>query len=168
MKNFTKTFNDEIKNLNMIKDKNMQIFDYGIMIKDLLHFKNYEKASKRLKYLWNEKDNMPKSFQKFLKKLKKNFNSYMRHLKNKELAATNNAIENFFGVVFPDKLKKLFKTVKGVEIFITLHTKRWNERIKNNAVEYGQKYQLFKQIQKSFQTKKHIMWIFYTVLFLNI
>ena len=77
MKNFTKTFNDEIKNLNLTKDENMQIFNYGIMIKDPLHSKNYEKASERLKYLWNEKDNMPKSFQKFLKKLKKNFNSYM-------------------------------------------------------------------------------------------
>ena len=32
----------------------------------------------------------------------------MGHLKNKKPAATNNAIENFFGVVFPDKLKKTF------------------------------------------------------------
>lgn len=157
MKNFSETFNDEIKKLNLDKIEDMQIFDYGIIIKDLLYSKNYEKALKRLKYLWNEKNNMPEPFQKFLKKLKKNFNSYMGHLKNKKLASTNNAIENFFGVVFPDKLKKLFKTIDGVEIFLTLHIKRWNERVMNNAVEFGKKYQNFKQAQKLFQTKTSIM-----------
>ena len=51
---------------------------------------------------------MPKSFQKFLKKLKKNFYGYMGHLKNKKIASTNITIENFFRVVFPNKLKKNF------------------------------------------------------------
>jgi len=157
MKNFSKTFNDEIKKLNFDKSEDMQIFDYGIIIKDLLYSKNYERAKKRLKYLWNEKNNMPESFQKFLKKLKKNFNSYMGHLKNKKLTSTNNVIENFFGVVFPDKLKKLFKTINGVKTFVTLHVKRWNERIINNAVEFGKKYQIFKQTQNLFQTKMPIM-----------
>ena len=157
MKEFSKTFNDEIKKLNLTKNGDIQIFDYGITIKDLLYSKNYKKAVNRLKYLLNEKNNMPKSFQKFLKKLKKNFKGYMGHLKNKKIASTNNAIENFFGVVFPDKLKKLFKTVNGVKTFLTIHVKRWNERVINNTVKFGKKYQIFKQIQKSFQTNKLIM-----------
>jgi len=65
-----------------------------------------------LKYLWNEKGNMPESFQDFLKKLKGNFNSHMAHLENKKLSSTNNTMENLFRIIFPDKLKKLFKTVK--------------------------------------------------------
>jgi hypothetical protein len=129
--------------------ENMRIFDYGLIIKDLLHSKNYEKAEKRLKYLWKERNKMPQAFQKFLKKLKNNFNSYMGHLKNKKLASTNNAIENFFKVVFPDKLKKLFKTTTGVNIFVSLQVQRWNERVIHNAVEFGKKYQILKQHQKS-------------------
>ena len=69
MKEFSKTFNDEIKKLNLTKNGDIQIFDYGITIKDLLYSKNYKKAVKRLKYLWNEKKNNAHvyiSLQKFI------------------------------------------------------------------------------------------------------
>ncbi|MDR2624617.1 MAG: hypothetical protein LBC39_08680 [Methanobrevibacter sp.] len=89
---------------------------------------------------------MSDSFHEFLRKLKENFNSYMAHLKNKKLSSTNNAMENFFGIVFPDNLKKSFKTVKGVETFVALHIKRWNDRIIKNVTEFAKKYQILKKL----------------------
>jgi hypothetical protein len=67
---------------------------------------------------------MPESFQGFLKKLKENFNSHMTHLKNKDLSSTNNSMKNLLRTIFPDKLKKLFKTVKRSEIFLYSNVKR--------------------------------------------
>jgi hypothetical protein len=146
MKSFSKTFDSEIKKLNFDTVEDIRIFDYGIMIKSLFYSKNYQKAKKILKYLWNEKNNMSDSFHEFLKKLKENFNSYMAHLKNKKLSSTNNAIEKFFGVIFHDKLKKLFKTVKRVKKFVTLHIKRWNDRIIKDVIEFTKKYQILKKL----------------------
>jgi hypothetical protein len=48
----------------------------------------------------------------------------MAHLKNKDLSSTNNAMENLLRTIFPDKIEKLFKTVKKVEIFLSSHVKR--------------------------------------------
>jgi hypothetical protein len=47
------------------------------VIKSLFYSKNYQKAKKTLKYLWNEKNNMPESFQEFLKNIKRKFQQFV-------------------------------------------------------------------------------------------
>jgi transposase-like protein len=148
MKSFSKIFNDEIDKLKLDNYEEIRILDHGLVIKELLYTKHYERAVKLLKYLSKYTKEMPESFNKFLNKLRKNFDPYMAHLKDKKLASTNNAMENFFGVTFPSQLKNKYKTVKGVEIFLTLHIKRWNDRVINEAVKFGQMCLFIKKFNK--------------------
>lgn len=66
MKSFSKIFDNEIKKLKFDTVKDIRkYFDYGTLIKSLFYSKNYQKAGKIVKYLRNEKINMPESFQDF-------------------------------------------------------------------------------------------------------
>jgi hypothetical protein len=53
-----------------------------------------------------------------LNKLEPNFDGYMRHTQYDFLPATNNAMENYFGVSLPRHLKKVYKAESGVTMYL--------------------------------------------------
>ena len=129
IKNFNEAFDEVLKNKKLTEDELRQIIDYGTEIQDMLYSTTYERAEKRFNQLLGEIAKFPLKFQKFLKNMKPVFREFMGHLKNKKLESTNNAMENFFGVNFPKKLKYLFKTVSGVKDQLTIKAHNWNKKI---------------------------------------
>ncbi|MBQ6629971.1 MAG: hypothetical protein IJH65_14285, partial [Methanobrevibacter sp.] len=69
-----------------------------------------------------------KEIQKFIKKLSKDFETTINHIKNPEIPSTNNLIEGFFKTTFPGKIKKIYRTDKGLRIRLKLSQLRWTKR----------------------------------------
>ncbi|MDR3291369.1 MAG: hypothetical protein LBT10_04380 [Methanobrevibacter sp.] len=63
-----------------------------------------------------------------LNKLEPNFDDYMRHTQYDFLPATNNVMENYFGVSLPKHLKKIYKTDSGVTMYLDLQREKWEKK----------------------------------------
>jgi hypothetical protein len=50
----------------------------------------------------------------------------MRHLEFDFLPTTNNKMENYFGITLPIHLKKIFKTIEGITIYLDLQRVKWD------------------------------------------
>ena len=46
-------------------------------------------------------------------------------------------MENFFGVVFPKRLKHMFKTASGVRNYLTIKAHNWNEKVTGELKQTG-------------------------------
>ncbi|GHU05472.1 hypothetical protein AGMMS49960_21880 [Betaproteobacteria bacterium] len=49
------------------------------------------------------------------------------HLQFDFLPTTNNKLENYFGVTLPRHLKKLFKTIESIEVYLDLQRVKWDQ-----------------------------------------
>jgi transposase-like protein len=117
----------EMKNDKLDPNLKAQIFDDHKIILKILYQKDYRKAKNKFNKLLKKMDKIAPFLRDFInKKLKPDFERYMRHTQYKFLPSTNNAMENFFGVVFPKHLKKIYKTELGVTIYFDLQTSKWN------------------------------------------
>lgn len=81
---------------------------------------------------------MPEEIQKFIQNLSKDFETTINHIKNPEIPSTNNLIEGFYKTTFPGKIKRIFRTNKGLKIRLKLSQLRWTKRnvlkIKNKTI----------------------------------
>ena len=136
LKNFFALF-DKICNEKLENEELRLIIEQDTEIQDMLYSNTYKRAEKRFNQLLNEINKFPEEFQKFLTNMKPVFREFMGHLIDKNLESTNNAMENFFGVNFPKKLKYLFKTVTGVKNYLTIKTHNWNKNITQKANKIG-------------------------------
>lgn len=71
---------------------------------------------------------MPEEIQKFIKSLSKDFETTINHIKNPEIPSTNNLIEGYYKTTFPGKIKRIFRTEKGLKIRLKLSQLRWTKR----------------------------------------
>jgi hypothetical protein len=55
----------------------------------------------------------------------------------KFLPATNNKMENYFGRTLPKYLKKLFKTVEGITIYLNLQRIKWEQNHEKIIFSHG-------------------------------
>ena len=90
--------------------------------------KTYKTAKKRFFKLYKKLDELPEEIQKYLKKLSKYLEKTIQHTINKKIPSTNNLIECFYRTTLPGKVKKTFKTYKGLLNRITLNNIRWIRR----------------------------------------
>jgi len=105
-----------------------QYLDEGDVILLILYQKDYKKAKKKFQKLLNHMDKIPMELRNFINtKLKPNFDSYMRHTIYDFLPTTNNALENYFGVILPRHLKKIYKTIDGITMYLDLQMEKWDE-----------------------------------------
>jgi hypothetical protein len=96
-------------------------YDSKEIILNILGSKKLKNAKKLFNNSMNHLDKIPKDLTDFIKnKIKPNFNNYMRHLEFDFLPTTNNKMENYFGITLLRHLKKTFKTIEGVTIYIGL------------------------------------------------
>ncbi|WP_157078747.1 hypothetical protein [Methanobrevibacter filiformis] len=65
------------------------------------------------------------------KKLKRNFEKFIQHLKHPFLPSTNNVSENYFGITLSNPLKRLHRTDLGLKMRNCFAERRWDEK---NAV----------------------------------
>ena len=90
--------------------------------------KTYKTAKKRFFKLYRKLEELPEEIQKYLKRLSKYLEKAIQHTINKKIPSTNNLIECFYRTTLPGKVKKTFKTYKGLLNRITLNNIRWIRR----------------------------------------
>ena len=90
--------------------------------------KTYKTAKNRFFKLYKKLEELPEEIQKYLKRLSKYLEKAIQHTINKKIPRTNNLIECFYRTTLPGKVKKTFKTYKGLLNRITLNNIRWIRR----------------------------------------
>lgn len=101
---------------------------YNERISSVFKSKTLKQAQKRFRRLQGEIKSMPEEVQKFIKSLSKDFETTTTYLINPEIPNTNNLLEGFYKITFPGKIKKIFRTEKGIKIRLKLSQMRWTKR----------------------------------------
>ena len=90
--------------------------------------KTEKTARKRFQKLYDKLEDLPKEIKSFIKNLSKYLDKAIQHTINRKIPSTNNLIEGFYKTTLPGKIKKIFKTYRGLIIRITLNNIRWIKR----------------------------------------
>ena len=90
--------------------------------------KTEKTARKRFNELYSQLEKLPEEIREFMKKLSKYFDKAIQHTIKREIPGTNNLIEGFYKITLPGKIKRIFKTYRGLLIRITLNNIRWIKR----------------------------------------
>jgi transposase-like protein len=128
IKDVKKIVNDKMKNKMLDENQKTEYYDVGEILLKIFHSKSYKQANNRFKNLMKNLDKIPAEFIDLIKnKIKPNFQSYMKHLQFDFLPTTNNKMENYFGATLPRCLKKIFKTIESIEIYLDLQRVKWDQ-----------------------------------------
>ena len=119
-------YKKELKELTTYKDK----------IKTMFKSKTLKTAMNRFNRMWDKKEELPQIIYDFLKSLSKKINRALEFTQDKYIPKTNNLVELFYKVTFPGKIKRIYRTIEGVENRIRMNNIRWMER---NVIEYYEK-----------------------------
>ena len=90
--------------------------------------KTEKTARKRFNEIYNQLEKLPEEIKEFMKHLSKYFDKAIQHTINREIPSTNNLIEGFYKITLPGKIKRIFKTYRGLLIRVTLNNIRWTGR----------------------------------------
>ena len=91
---------------------------------------NYKKTGlKRYNKIIDEIDDVPEKIRGFIRNIQKEIDNLLLHTSNDDMPTTNNCIELYFGVTLNRRLKKKYKTLRGVLNEIRLKTIRWIKRV---------------------------------------
>ena len=90
--------------------------------------KTEKTARKRFQKLYDKLEDLPKEIKAFIKNLSKYLDKAIQHTINRKIPSTNNLIEGFYKITLPGKIKRIFKTYRGLLIRITLNNIRWINR----------------------------------------
>ena len=86
----------------------------------IFKFKTEKTAIKRFQELYDKFDDLPKEIKSLIKNLSKYLDKAIQHTINHKIPSINNLIEGFYKTTLPRKIKKIFKTYRGLLIRITL------------------------------------------------
>ncbi|WP_169805402.1 hypothetical protein [Methanobrevibacter cuticularis] len=128
IKNLQKTIKDDKKEIRQLKNEIKEIEKNIDKIKLVFNSKTLKTSKKRFKKLEDMIDELPEPIAVFIKKLSKNFERSINHIKNKFLPNTNNLLECYIGVTLPRYLKKRYKTLHGIKKRLQLSKIRWIKR----------------------------------------
>ena len=130
--NKKKTLKTKLSNKKALKKKYLSELnvDDELVKKISLIFKSKTEktARKRFNKLYSQLEKLPEEIKEFMKKLSKYFDKAIQHTINREIPSTNNLIEGFYKITLPGKIKRIFKTYRGLLIIITLNNIRWTKR----------------------------------------
>ena len=90
--------------------------------------KTEKTARKRFQKLYEKINELPKEIKEFIESLSKYLDRAIQHTINNKIPSTNNLIEGFYKTTLPRKIKRIFKTYRGLLIRITLNNIRWIKR----------------------------------------
>ena len=90
--------------------------------------KTEKTARKRFNELYEKLEELPEEIKAFLKNLSKYLDKAIQHTINRQIPSTNNLIEGFYKTTLPRKMKRIFKTYRGLIIRIRLNNIRWIKR----------------------------------------
>ena len=84
---------------------------------------------KRYNKIIDEIDDVPEKIRGFIRNIQKEIDNLILHTSSDNIPTTNNCIELYFGVTLNRRLKKKYKTLRGVLNEIRLKTIRWIKRV---------------------------------------
>ena len=122
--------------LKQYKKELKELLTYKNKIKTMFRSKTLKTAMNRFNRMWDKKEAPPQIIYDFLKSLSKKINRALEFTQDKYIPKTNNLVELFYKVTFPGKIKRIFRTIEGVENRIRMNNIRWMER---NVIEYYEK-----------------------------
>lgn len=137
---FKKEINTWIKKLKR-KNKTDQeelnkIQHYKKQIFEIIDSENHKTAKNLFNKLKQEINNIPQVFRKIItKKFLIHFERYVNYLKHQNISKTTNKIENYFRTTLPKAIKRIYKTIQGLQEYLTLQKGKWDKShkiIKNN------------------------------------
>jgi len=137
---FKKEINTWIKKLKR-KNKTDQeelnkIQHYKKQIFEIIDSENHKTAKNLFNKLKQEINNIPQVFRKIItKKFLIHFERYVNYLKHQNISKTTNKIENYFRTTLPKAIKRIYKTIQGLQEYLTLQKEKWDKShkiIKNN------------------------------------
>ena len=105
-----------------------ELLSYKERISNIFKQEDPKKAKMRFQILYNNRDNLPPAVATFIKRLAKNFDKAINHMRYDFLPRTNNQLECYNGVSLPDNQKRKYRTDRGLNRAITLGRKRWMDR----------------------------------------
>ena len=105
-----------------------EINEYKEEIKKIFDFKTLKASMNKFNKIWSKKEELPTIIYDFLKNLRKKINRALAFTKDASIPKTNNLIELFYKVTFPGKIKRIYRTIEGVENRIRMNNIRWMER----------------------------------------
>lgn len=113
------------------KDELNQITNYKNQIFEIIDSPNYNTAKKLFNKLKKEINNIPNVFRKIItKKFLVHFNRFVNYLKDPNISKTSNKIENYFRTTLPKAIKRIFKTIQGLQEYLTLQKEKWDKNHK--------------------------------------
>lgn len=112
------------ENANKLKTDDYYVKKISLIFKS----KTEKTARKRFNDLYGKLDELPDEIRKFMKNLSKYIDKAIQHTINRQIPSTNNLIEGFYKTTLPGKIKRIYKTYRGLLLRITLNNIRWMKR----------------------------------------
>ena len=84
---------------------------------------------KRYNKIIDEIEDVPEKVRGFIRNIQKEIDKLLLHTSSDDIPTTNNCIELYFGVTLNRRLKKKYKTLRGILNEIRLKTIRWIKRV---------------------------------------
>jgi len=123
----------KVKKENNLTEKEMgMISAYLDQMFQIVDSESYEEAIKDFQWFLLDLYDVPEPFMYVIeKKFIKNIDRLLNYLLDENIPRTNNATENYFRNTLSKAIKKMFKTIDGVEEFLTLQREKWDH---NNRI----------------------------------
>ena len=78
--------------------------------------------------LYGKRKDMSEEIKKYIENLKDTLDDALHHTLNENVPSTNNLIEQYYKITFGRKLKKIFRTDRGVYKRMKANEIRWTKR----------------------------------------
>ena len=114
--------------LSQYRKELKELIKYKEKIKTMFKSKTLQTAKNRFNRMWDKQEELPTIIHDFLKKLSKKIKRAFEFTQDKSIPKTNNLVELFYKVTFPGKIKRIYRTLEGVQNRIRLNNIRWMER----------------------------------------
>ena len=90
--------------------------------------KTYKTAMNKFNELYGKRKDMSEEIKKYIENLKDTLDDALHHTLNENVPSTNNLIEQYYKITFGRKLKKIFRTDRGVYKRMKANEIRWTKR----------------------------------------
>jgi transposase-like protein len=101
-------------------------------IKEIFRTFDLNIAINRLNILLEKSNEVPRVLNKFISKIKDDFERLTLFMRDGFVSRTTNPIENYYRTTLPDYLKRIFKTPHGALKFLDIRKNYWLDNISKN------------------------------------
>ena len=129
IKNTLKEISNYNKDIKKLENENEELKYYMDKISDLFKYKTVSTVINKFNQLKDKKEDLPDLIRESLPKIEKKLEKLIKHIESDDIPSTNNLSELFFRVTCPNKLKKYYRTDKGVNRKMKINRIRWNYRV---------------------------------------